>query len=179
MRFLVVILSVVFLVSCGSSKSKATPEQLQKLNSLVQEKNFEISSDMAYPQATSAMNSLQNSGLIAPGSNANQISLIGNVNYLRIVGDSIYAELPYFGERRMNTGYNGSDSSISIENTLQDYSVVQNQKDQSYIINFQAKTNTELLQFYIIIYPSFKTSMTVNGSTRVPINYTGLVKPLN
>jgi len=171
----IVALLLILFCSCISSKSKATPEQLNALSTLVDSKRFEISSDMAYPQATSAMNSLQNSGLIAPGSNANQINLIGNVNYLRIVGDSIYAELPYFGERRMNASYNGTDTSISIENVIENYAVEENLKDNSYIIYFNAKTQSEILQFNIIIYPSLKTSITLNGSTRTSIRYTGRV----
>jgi len=161
------------LSSCSSSKSKATPEQLNKLTELVNEKQFEIVSDMAYPQVSSAMVSLQNSGLMLPGSNVSQINLIGNVNYLRIVGDSIYAELPYFGERQMNAGYNGSDSSISIENVLQNYSIEESEKDDSYIISFDAKTQRELLRFNITIFPNLNTDIFLNGPTRTPIRFTG------
>ncbi len=163
------------LFSCGSSKTQATPEMLNRLTELVQSKNFEINSDMAYPQVTSAMNSLQNSGLIAPGSNVNQINLIGNVNYLRIVGDSIYTDLPYFGERQMNAAYNGSDNSIVIEGLLQDYTTEKSSKDNSYNISFSAKSQTELLRFNITLYPNLNTSMMVNGPTRFPIRYTGTV----
>lgn len=175
----IVLIGVLIMFSCSSSKSKATPEQLDKFTKLVESKQFEIISDMAYPQVSSAMVSLQNSGLIAPGSNANQISLIGNVNYLRIVGDSIYAELPYFGERRMSSGYNGSDTSISIEGLLQNYSAEVNTKDNSYTISFDAKAKSELLRFNITIFPNLKTSMFLNGATRNPISYSGTAVQFN
>ena len=163
------------LISCGSRKTKATPEQLNQLAELVNDKHFEIVSDRAYPQVTSGMASLQNSGILPQGSTINQINLIGNVNYLRIVGDSIYAELPYFGERRMNAGYNGSDTSINMETMLQNYSVEENSKDHSYIISFDAKTQTELLWFTITIFPNLNTSILLNSSTRTPIRYSGVV----
>ena len=164
--------------SCSSSKVKASPEQIMKLTELVNAKNFEINSDMAYPQVSSAMNSIQNSGLIPPGSNVNQINLIGNVNFIRIKGDSIYAELPYFGERQMNAGYNGSDASISIENTMQNYTVNTNSKDDSFTINFNAKTDREVLRFNITIFPNLRTDVVLNGPTRFPIRYTGTVTQL-
>ncbi|NRA92454.1 MAG: DUF4251 domain-containing protein, partial [Psychroserpens sp.] len=144
----------------------------------VDSKSFEVISDLAYPQNTSAMNSLQGSGLLQPGSNVNQINLIGNVNYLRIEGDSIFAELPYFGERQMNVSYNGADSSVIIENILQNYEVKPNEKDNSVLISFNAKAQTEILRFTLTLYPNMKTSMFLNGPTRFPIRYTGNVKPV-
>ncbi len=176
-RVYLLIISLVVL-ACGSGKTAASPEQIQKLQRLVDAKDFEIISDMAYPQNTSAMSALQNSGLIQPGSNVNQINLIGNVNYLKIQGDSIFAELPYFGERQMNADYNGSDSSISIANVLQNYTVDTDEKEGSITVNFNAKTQRELLRFNIILYPNFKSSMFLNGPTRQPIRYTGRVNAL-
>lgn len=177
--YVLLLLNFFILSSCSSSKTKATPEQINKLTELINDKQFEIISDMAYPHVSNGMASLQNSGLILPGSSISQINLIGNVNYLRIVGDSIYAELPYFGERQMNAGYNGSDSSISIENIVQNYSVEKNDKDNSYIMSFDAKTQRELLRFNITIFPNFKTDIVLNGSTRTPIRYAGKVVELD
>ncbi|MBR9846395.1 MAG: DUF4251 domain-containing protein [Algicola sp.] len=172
---ILIFFGLLLMSSCNSSKSKATPEQLNRLSELIYSKNFEITSDMAYPQVSSGMVSLQSSGLIPQGSSVNQINLIGNVNYLRVVGDSIYAELPYFGERQMNAGYNGSDSSIIIENVLQNYTVEKNSNDNSYSIGFNAKTERELLRFNITVFPNLSTSMLVNGPTRTPIRYSGTV----
>lgn len=172
-NFFILLVGIVVLYSCSSSKSQATPEQLLKFKNTVEGKSFEINSDKAYPQAT---NALQNSGLIAPGNSANLINLSGNVNYLRIVNDSIYAELPYFGERRMTASYNGSDSTIKIEDVIQNYKVVT--KGDVYKLSFRAKAKTEEFRFNITLFPNLKTSMIVDGSTRVPIEYTGVLKPL-
>lgn len=177
-QYIFIILSFSALYSCSSSKTKATPEQLNTLAQVVESKHYEITSDMAYPQVSSAMNSIQNSGLIAPGSNVNQINLIGNVNYLRVVGDSIYAKLPYFGERQMNVAYNGSDNSILIKSVLQNYQLEKNSKDDSYSISFNAEAQKELLRFNLIVYPNLKTSMILNGPTRFPIRYTGTMTNL-
>jgi hypothetical protein len=166
------------LLSCGSSKIESTPEQRNNLVKLIQTKNFEITSDMAYPQVRSGMNSLQNSGIIAPGNSISQIDLTGNTNYVRIVGDSIYAELPYYGERQLNVAYNGSDTFISINGLIQDYSTKESLKDNSYDISLSARNKTELLKFEIRIFPNLTTSMLVNGPTRFPIRYTGKVESL-
>jgi hypothetical protein len=178
-KYILIFCGSFILNSCSSSQSKATPEQLNELTELIQNKNFEISSDMAYPQVTSAMLSVQNSGLIPPGSSINQISLIGNVNYLRIVGDSIYADLPYFGERQMNAGYKGSDTSISINGALQNYEVMKHSQDDSYSISFNTKTQNEVFRFNINLFPNLNTTMIVNGSTRFPIQYSGKVNVLH
>lgn len=168
----------ILFFSCGSSKTESTPEQQIKLSQLVQSKDFEITSDMAYPQVRSGMNSMQDSGIIAPGNSISQIDLTGNTNYVKIVGDSIYAELPYYGERQMNVAYNGSDTFISIKGLVQDYSVKESLKDNSYNISFSARTKTELLQFEINIFQNLNTTMFVNGPTRFPIRYTGKVESL-
>lgn len=170
-------LLVVF--SCSSSKAKASPEQLLKLETIVNTKNYKIDSDLAFPQVTSAMNSLQNSGLIAPGSNVSRIDLIGNENYVKIIGDSIFAELPYFGERQFNVAYNGKDSSISIKNVVTNYNVHKNSKNNGYDITFEANNDRENFRFKIIVFPNLSTDMIVYGSTRFSIRYTGNAKELN
>ncbi|WP_431134071.1 DUF4251 domain-containing protein [Psychroserpens mesophilus] len=173
--FSVILFCFIVLWSCSSGKTQATPEQLNRLAQLVQSKHFKISSDVAYPRVTTAMNSLQNTGLIPQGSTISHMSLIGNENYVKIIGDSVYAELPYFGERQMNVGYNGSDNSISIAGLLQNYNVEKSSKNDSYTILFDTRTKTERFQFNIEIFSNLKTSMLVNGTTRFPIRYSGSV----
>ena len=95
----------VLFFSCGTgSKTAIAKSQETKLDSLIAAKNFIIRCDWALPMMTNSMNSLFNSGLFPPGSATNQINLIGNANYLKVVGDSVAAELPYFGERQMGGG---------------------------------------------------------------------------
>ncbi|MFK7781694.1 DUF4251 domain-containing protein [Psychroserpens sp.] len=172
------LITLLVMFSCGSSKTKATPEQLNQLKTLVLNKNFEIISDTAYPQSTSAMNSLQNSGLIRPGSSVSRISLVGNSNYLKIVGDSVFAELPFYGERQMNVAYNGSNSSISVKNLMQNYIVEENTDNHSFNISFDVKNRTETFSFNITIYPNLDANMFLNSTSRFSIRYSGISRQL-
>ena len=80
-------LFVLTLMACGSSKSSATDSEIKALTDLVNNQNFRIESEWAYPQASRAMQ--QTAKLLGPGNNASSISLIGNSNFLTISGDSI------------------------------------------------------------------------------------------
>ncbi|WP_242093445.1 DUF4251 domain-containing protein [Aestuariivivens sediminicola] len=173
---LITFLSIFLIVSCGSKKSVATVEELKVLESIVQSKAYEIDSDMAYPQVTNAVQQVFNSGLMQPGNTPGNINLIGNPNYLRIHNDSVYSYLPYFGERQMRGGYDAGDGAIELKSLMKDYQVNQ-KKDGSYRISFTAEGNQESFQVYINIFPSLKSTMSVNGVYRFPIQYSGMVKP--
>lgn len=172
--------SLVFIalafISCGASKTRATDAEIEALNILIKNKQFTIESDWAYPQVTNAMQQVLNSGLLQPGSSAGSISLVGNTNFLTVSGDSISSYLPYFGERQMQVDYGGTDSGIQFSGLMKDYKTVKN-KDQSFDITFNAKSNNENFNVYIKIYPSLNTDMTLNSSSRFPIRYSGVAKP--
>ncbi len=165
----------MLFIACNSSKSVVTSEQIAFLDSMIQNKSFHIESDRAYPQVTSAMGSLQGSGLIPPGSNVNQMNILGIDNYLRIVGDSIKAYLPYFGERQMQINYSSDDNAIQFKGLMKDYEVEKNPKDESYTIKFKTRSNTESFRVNIKLYPNRKTDMTLYGAGRFPISYSGYV----
>ncbi|MCB4797737.1 DUF4251 domain-containing protein [Neotamlana laminarinivorans] len=167
-----VLVSLVFLLSCKSSRSKVTEAEISYLNQVIQNKNFKIESTWANPQVTNAMQQVLNSGLLQPGSNASSINLIGNSNFLKISGDSIFSYLPYFGERQMNVNYGGTDGAIKFKGLMQDYKV-EKRKDSGYNISFQAKSNTENFDVFITLWPNLKTSISLNSASRFPINYTG------
>ncbi|MDO5980607.1 DUF4251 domain-containing protein [Flavivirga spongiicola] len=164
-------IGIMVIFSC-KSKSAATQVEIDALNTIVKKQMFRIDSDWAYPQVTNAMQQVLNSGLMQPGSSANAISLIGNDNFLTISKDSISSFLPYFGERQMQVAYNGGDSAIQFNGVFEDYEVVHN-KDNSYNISFQAKSNSENFQVFIKLYPNLKAHMTLNGNSRLTIRYSG------
>lgn len=171
-NYILVLLMITF--SCTSSKSTATANQIEVLNSLLEKRNFSIESDWAYPQTTYAMQQVLNSGFLQPGDSANSINLIGNSNYLTISGDSITSYLPYFGERQMQVAYGGNDSAIQFNGLLEDYKTEKN-KNNSHTISFKAKSNSEQFNVTIVLFPSLKSNMTLIGSSRFPIRYSGTV----
>ncbi|NMH89561.1 DUF4251 domain-containing protein [Flavivirga algicola] len=172
MKLLYFFIGILMLFSCKGAKSVATQAEIDALSSIVKEQTFRINSDWAYPQVTNAVQQVLSSGLIQPGNTPNAISLIGNSNFLTISGDSISSFLPYYGERRMQVAYNGSDSAIQFNGTYEDYEVVQN-KDNSCTISLQATSNSESFQVFIRLYPNLKARMTLSGNSRLPISYSG------
>ena len=172
----IVVFSAFF--SCKSASSKVTDEQIQALERLVENKNFNIESTWAYPQTTMALQQVLNAGLLQPGNSPGAINLIGNSNFLKISGDSITSFLPYFGERQMNVGYGGTDSAIQLLGTIENYTTRKG-KQHSYTISCDAKSKTEHFRIIIKLYPNLKSNTTVLGTSRNAITYSGQVKSLN
>lgn len=170
----------VFLFNCGTtSKTKTSKVKEDQLKSLLADKNFIITSDMALPMMTNSMNSLSNSGLLPPGSAANQISLIGNSNYLKVVGDSVSANLPYFGERQMGGGYNGNKTGIEFSGIPEKWELKQNEKTQRYDLSFKINNSTESFRVSVTLFPNLTTTININSSQRFPIRYSGSVAPIS
>ncbi|KJD32854.1 hypothetical protein PK35_07695 [Tamlana nanhaiensis] len=163
---------VLLVFSCKSSKNTASDAQIKALANLVENKTFFIESNWAYPQTTNAMQQVLNSGILQPGSNANSINLVGNSNFLKVSGDSIYSYLPYFGERQMQVAYGGGDSAIEFNGIMENYKIVK-RKDQGYNITFNAKSNAESFNVFITLWPSLKSNMSLNSASRFPIRYSG------
>ncbi len=176
-KFIIVGSLILLLISCGSSKNAPTEAELAKLEQLINSKQIIIESDWAYPQATMAMQQVANSGLLLPGNNAANISLVGNYNFLKIKGDSITSYLPYYGERQMQVNYGGTDSAIEFKGLMEGYKVEKNKK-QGYNISFNAKSNSENFQVFITVSPNLKSNMALNGTGRFPIRYTGNAKAI-
>ncbi|MCK8481393.1 DUF4251 domain-containing protein [Psychroserpens algicola] len=181
MKTRIIILSFVslFVMTCSASKTNATPEQIAALDQLVANQTFKIESHWAMPQVNRSISALQNSGIIAPGSNANRISLTGIANELKLDGETISSRLPYYGEVQMPSGYNGSDdNNISFDGTIKNYKAEKND-NSSYTISFDAKSNNEGYNVTIILYPSLKSDMILKGAKRFPIRYTGQITPIS
>ena len=162
------------MMSCGMSKSNASAEEIAALEAMVNNRNFKIDSDWAYPRNTMAMQQVLNSGLLQPGNNAGAINLIGNSNFITISGDSISSFLPYYGERQMQVSYNGGDSAIQFDGLLEDYKVVKN-KNGSYTMSFEATSKSERFNTNITIFPNLRSNISLNSASRFPISYSGTV----
>jgi hypothetical protein len=171
------ILILIVSVGCKSSKNATTPAQKEAIEQLVTSSNFTIENDWAYPQVTAAMAQVLNSGILPPDSNAGAINLTGNSNFLTIKGDSITSYLPYFGERQQQVGYAGTDSAIAFEGLMKDFKV-EDGKNGRKIMSFQAKSNSENFNVIITVFPSMKSRIILNGSSRFSIQYAGDVSPL-
>lgn len=173
--YISIIVVNVFIMSCSSSKSNATAEEIGALETLVHNRDFKIESNWAYPRNTMAMQQVLNSGLLQPGNTSGAINLINNYNFLTISGDSISSYLPYYGERQMQVAYGGGDSAIQFNGLLEDYNVVKNKKNDSYTISFQSKSKSENFNGNITIFPNLKSEIILNSTSRFSIQYSGKV----
>jgi hypothetical protein len=169
------VIALSFLVSCGTSKVNYTSDDMNALRELVDSKSFEIESDWAYPLPSIGLNSIANAGLLPPGNNATQINLIGNANYLRIEGDSIKAQLPYYGERQIASNYGSTNTGILLNGLMKDLTVDFNEKKERYELRFQANQDTETYQVTINIFSNRQASMSINSTHRNNIAYRGAV----
>ena len=173
MKTLIFTMLTLVLISCGSqADATSNPE----LNDWVNERNFTIESDFAMPMTSTAVNAVLSSGILGPGNTSNQISLIGNYNYLTIKGDSIKADLPYFGERQMGGGYNTLETGITIDGLLKNYEV--ETRKGMYVIRFGARDTqgNESYNFTINLSPSLYANMSINSTQRTNIQFRGTVE---
>lgn len=175
-KFLIFIFGLISIISCGTSR-EASPEDIVVLDNIVQDKYFEIKAQWAMPLATNALNQLANAGVFRPGDNASQINIQGNSNYLKFEGDSVFADLPYFGERQIGGGYN-RNSGIEFKGLPKDLEISNGNKRNQYIIAFNINDETENYQVSLILYPNLNAIINVNSSQRNSISYRGNLKKL-
>tara|TARA_R110000796_G_scaffold88850_4_gene191930 strand:+ start:86589 stop:87134 length:546 start_codon:yes stop_codon:yes gene_type:complete len=165
----------ILIIGCTSSKKivEATPES-RALDELVANKKFMIESNWASPRASTSLNALSNSGLLGAGNSSGSINLIGNSNFLKIEGDTISAELPYYGERQMGGGYT-SEAGVKFKGIPKKYEAIKDNTSQRNIITLQINNATESYNITITLFPNWTSSIVINSSQRTPISYQGNV----
>lgn len=171
---------LVLFVGCASSSKTYTvsDRDTSELDSLMASKSFQILSDWAQPQVTNAVAQLGNAGLFPPGSNASNISLIGNANYFKIEGEVLSGYFPYYGERQMGGAYNSNNTQIEFEGVPLEYELKRGKKD-SYEMRFSINdknSSTENYQVTVQVYPNLSSVIRVFSSHRFPIRYKGHAK---
>lgn len=169
-------LSLILMVSCAAS-SKATPEQKAALDKMVSEKQMEIRALWAQPMASQGLTSIANAGLLPPGSTASRIDVSSSGGYLRIVGDSVMADLPYYGERRMGGGYNTRDVGVKFNGVPEEFSSEYITKSEGYTIKFNINNGTEVFQVVAQLFPNQNALLTIASSHRTNIWYQGNLYP--
>lgn len=175
-KFRVTILALV-LFSCVTSKKTNTASS-DLLNNIVAEKSFDIKLQFAQPRTTSSYNKVANAGLLPPGSSAGQVNITGNTSYFKVKNDSVFAHLPYFGERFMGSGYGNGDGSIEFEGIAKNIEIINN-KTGSYNMNFSIndkKNTTENYNVFVKLYNNQNASIIINSSQRSGIRYSGNLK---
>ena len=176
---LVALIILLVLSACGSSKPSYTSEQIEELNKLVESKSFLFEAEFANPLATQSMNAVSNAGLLPPGSAVNRINLMGTNNFLEVKGDTVSANLPYYGERQIAGAYNNSDVGIQFNGVSENFKMSYNETKAAYEFEFTAKNKSEIFNINGVLFANNTVSLYVNSSQRLTINYQGILKELS
>ncbi len=172
LHVLVSSLLLVLMASCGTT-SKVSSEEMQQIEDMVHNRAFEFVAEWAMPLATNSLTQISNVGLLPPGSNINQINLLGNSNFIKIEGDSVSAYLSYYGERQMGGQYGAVDTGITFNGVPRDFNVVRNDKKNSYSIKFDINDGAEAYQVNMTLFPDLAGSVVINSNQRFSIRYQG------
>ena len=167
------VLALVMMGCASGSKVSASPAEIAALDDLVANKSFEITARWARPMPSQALNSISNARLLPNGSNAARIDITGNASYLRVVGDRVEADLPYFGERQMSGGYDPQRTGVHFDGVPEDFQIEPNSKTKGYTMRFSLNNGTEVYQVIAQLFPSRSSTFSVVSSHRAQIRYEG------
>lgn len=170
---LLCIIAILLLIGCNStSKVPYTPEAITSFRDFIDKKSFRFIAQTANPTMTNGINAVANAGLWPPGSTFSNIMLQGNNDYLEVNGDSISADLPYFGERQMGGGYD-SNTGISFNDIPSNYKEEYDASKNEMLIIFTITENLESYRVILTAFPNKKATVIINSAQRFPIRYLG------
>jgi hypothetical protein len=174
MRTLCILFVFIALVGCQSAQNAvADPIKEKQLKEMVESKEFRILANTASPIATAEMNQL--SSLLVQGSTPNRILLTGGQDYFVMSGDSISADLPYYGVRQLGGEYNQKRGGIVFDGAYKSFKSEYNEKKGMYTLKYRIYSNKESFNVVVKIFTNLKVEMYVNTSHRTAINYSGVV----
>mgnify|MGYP000586737248 FL=1 len=75
----------------------------------------------------------------------------------------------------MNVGYGGNDAAIQFKGLVENYTVSKG-KGNSYTVSCDAQSKSERFKVIIKLFPTFKSYITLTGTSRNSISYSGKVK---
>lgn len=148
-----------------------------QLDELVVSELLHLQVNWANPLSTRAVNSALTAGLLPPGSNPSRIDVVGTSSYLKIEKDSVFAQLPFFGERQFGGAFNTQEVGIQFEGIPEDLTMSFDEKKQRYEFEFDIiNEHGEGFNINGIIYPNLTTSFYINSTERSTIGYWGRVE---
>lgn len=160
----------LLIFGCGTTQKIVEPNA--ELDQMVAERTFRIDAEWVRPLVTNSLSQVVSSGLLPPGNTAGQINIAGDGSYFKMEGDSVTADLPYFGERQMSGGYNNR-TGIAFDGEPQDLKIVKNEEKQTYELDFNIRNESEVYRVKIWLFHQTRATILVNSSQRFSIRYDG------
>jgi hypothetical protein len=169
---------LILITGCGSTNKTVAPSAKSKaLDEMVDSKHFKADIQWAKPLMTSSMNTVMTSGLGPPGSMVSQINVMGSGFYFKMKGDTVSADLPYYGERQMGGGYD-SNKGIKFEGKPKELEISKDEDKQRYQINFTISENSETYGVRLTLTPNLNAWLNISSSQRFSIRYEGKLSAL-
>lgn len=182
MKYAVYIITLLLLTGCSSS-IKTYTEQEQKayenLQNLIASKSFEIIAHTAKPMMTNALTQVLSANLLPPGNTPAHISIMGTSNYLRVTGDTIQAQLPFYGEQFFGSSIGTNQQGITFNDIPEYYTVTLNDVKHSIDMIFKIRDtyrNNERYEISITLYPNNSCTINLQSTSRSSIQFSGDVK---
>jgi len=179
---LILVMALLLFWSCSSTKNdianNSKTNQFIQLKELIASRSFKFKAETAYPVQTYDMMQVTNALLRNTGNTAGRISLMGNDDYITIKGDSVQAELAYFGERRMGFNTDPQDIGVHFEGKPKTYDVIENTKKKTFNIEFETRWKTEQYDVTLLVYPSKNATVFISSTNRTSIRYDGKIEKL-
>lgn len=184
MKYVMFIVMSMFTLGCSNSKSYTAQEDraYQQLKELVASQNFEVTSHTARPMASTAFIQVTNSNILGLGNSATNINLIGNANSLKVMGDTIKAYLPFYGEQFFGGNPGINNNGIEFNDMPEDYQVKLNDSKHIVEISFKIRDEfrgNERYDINMTLFPNNTSTINVQSTSRSNIEFLGNVKSLS
>lgn len=168
-----ILYSIAFIMCLGCATTRNTTNDLAAIDALIAAGNFEITATWAKPLVSNELYQIASSGLLPPGSQASQISLIGNSNYVRFLDGTVTGYLSYYGTQQQAKR---NSNAITFNGIPENYQVITRKQNNGKQIDFDIVNDSERFAVSIVIYPNKNTRINISSSTRSAIAYTGTIQ---
>lgn len=157
-------LGVLIALSFGVSAQQLTKKELraqkrleqeQKTDSLVNGGSYTFTADKAHPQGFRT------------------IDLTTNPGHLKVTTELVNASLPFFGRGYAGMAY-GGDAGIKFENKPTKYTLTKTKK--GYLVVMEVSGKSETFNLTLDIFKNGSATLTVLGTNRSAMSYTGTIE---
>lgn len=105
-----------------------------------------------------------------------RIDLTTSINYLKIEGTTVSSDLPFFGYSQLSH-YESSGGFTFVDEEVE-YKIEYNDKKNKITIRFQARGETEVINFFFNVFSENSASLNATSTHRDFITYRGNLKPI-
>ena len=157
-KSLIFLVAILFMVSCGSlhnSQEKVTAEQKSaQIQDSIHARTFTVEFNYVNPMR------------MPP-------HYLTTAYTLRLCGDSLVSELPYFGRAYRANPADNDRSPLSFSGRVREAKMVKGKND--YTITFKTKNGIELLEYTLNLFSNGQAYLSVSSSDREPISFNGAI----